>query len=462
MIAAGVTTNTLANEVFKIAQRTSNVPHGRLTQGAIDVANNLVLGGLMHHGERISREVVFLTAFRLNKKAKLSFEESMDRAVDETNEIFGNYDPDNKPMFMRGATGRLATMYKFFPLITTKLLVGNFFRMIPFMNKEGKVAAATKLFGVLGTHLLLGGVVALPMFSLVMDVLGAAWREWGQDPDAPDDMKSLDYEVWFRTEFLPSILGNTGLADLAEYGALNYMTGLDFSSRLSLNDMWFRDPTPGHTVKESIANLGLLLGGPAANLGLSFMQGLDAFSNGDYEQGMEKILPGSISNLIAAHRIAKEGYQDYQGAQLVQPGKVSVSELIGKGMGYAPAAIASAQSKAFKAQAVDRQVISEKALIEKHLKDNYRKMIDPALSSEKQERFFDRFQETLDKAITFSEKHPEYEFKDEEIEQSLGISAEKRATAEVFGGVNITEKNARINLPTAERNIETLEKAYGK
>ena len=462
MIPAGVTTNTLANEVFKIAQRTSNVPHGKVTQGAIDLANNLVLGGLMHHGERISREVVFLTSFRLNRKAGRSFDESMDRAVDETNEVFGNYDPDNKPMFMRGATGKLATMYKFFPLITTKLLLGNFFRMIPFMNKEGKKAAATKFFGVLGTHLLFGGVVALPMFSLVMDMLGAAWKQWGQDPDAPDDMKSLDYETWFRTEFLPSVFGNTGLANLAEYGALNRLTGLDFSSRLSLNDMWFRDPTPGHTVKESIANLGLLLGGPAANLGLSFMQGLEAFSNGDYEQGMEKILPGSISNLIASHRIGKEGYQDYQGAQLVQPGKVPTSELIGKGMGYSPAAIASAQTKAFKAQAVDKQVLSERAFIEKQLKDNYRKMTDPALSPEKQERFFDRFQDAVEKVMAFSEKHPEYEFKDDEVEQALGLSAEKRATAELFGGVNITEKNARINLPTAEHNVKTLEKAYGK
>ena len=89
-------------------------------------------------------------------------------------------------------------------------------------------------------------------------------------------------------------------------------------------------------------------------------------------------------------------------------------------------------------------------------------MTDPALSSEKQERFFDRFQDTIEKVIEFSERHPEYEFKDEEIEQSLGLSAEKRATAEVFGGVNITEKNARVNLPVAERNAMILEKAYGK
>ena len=465
MIAAGVTTNTLANEVFKIAQRTSNVPHGKITQGAIDLANNLVLGGLMHHGERISREVVFLTSFRLNIKAGLSFEESMDRSVDETNEIFGNYDPDNKPMFMRGATGRLVTMYKFFPLITTKLLVGNFFRMIPFMNKEGKVAAATKFFGVLGTHFLLGGYVALPMFSMVMDILGAAWRHWGQDPDAPDEMKSLDYEVWFRTEFMPSILGDTGLGDLsrlAEHGVLNAMTGLDFASRLSLNDMWFRDPTPGHTVKESIANLGLLLGGPATNLILSFMQGADAFSNGDYEQGMEKILPGSLSNLIAAHRMAKEGYQDYQGAQMAEPGKVPLNETIGKAMGYAPAALADVQNKAFKAQAAVKQVLSEKATIEKHLKENFRKMNDPALSPEKQERFFERFYDTLDKVGEFSLRNPEYAFIDEEIEQAINASAEKRGIAENFGGVNINDKNARIVAPVAERNVETLEKAYGR
>jgi len=464
----GVTTNTLENEVYSQAKKPYSKVSSKAVQTAKDVAGTLILGGLMHHMERLSREVIYLSSFEMAMDGKPLTEENYQAAADQatrdTNEAFGNYDPDNKPMIMRGGTGKIVTMYKFFPLITTKLLITNFFKMLP-LFKEGKKQAAIKFFGVMGTHLLLGGVVALPAFSLVMSMLGLAWKKWGQDPDAPEDMKSLDYETWWRTEYLPEMLGNMGLNELSrlvETGVLNRITGLDVSSRLSLNDMWFRDPAPGHTIKESIANIGLLLGGPAANMALSAMQGIQLLADGDYEQGIEKLVPGSIGNLIAAHRYAKEGYQDYQGAQMVEAKNVPTKEIIGKAIGYAPAAIADTQTKAFKEAAVTKQILTEKASIQKKLIDAFRKANDPALSPEKQERFDQIFIGMIDKMADFNVKHPENAFDDEEVQKAIDASYEKRGIAETFGGVNLTEKTARIGLPVAEHNVETLQKAYGK
>jgi hypothetical protein len=226
--------------------------------------------------------------------------------------------------------------------------------------------------------------------------------------------------------------------------------------------MWFRDPTPGHTIKESIANIGLLIGGPAANMALSTMQGIDLIANGDYEQGIEKLVPGSIANLIAAHRMSKEGYQDYQGAQLVEPENVPTHELVGKAIGYAPAAISDVQTKAFKEQIVTKQILTEKANIQKQFVDASRKSEDPALSPEKQERYDKIVFDTIDKIADFNARHPEQEITAHQLYESMKGNAEKRAMAETFGGVNITKKTARVGMPIAEHNIETLEKTYGK
>ena len=49
-----------------------------------------VLGGLMHSTERLSREIMFLTSFRLNIKEGKSFEEAVDQATFDTNEALGN------------------------------------------------------------------------------------------------------------------------------------------------------------------------------------------------------------------------------------------------------------------------------------------------------------------------------------------------------------------------------------
>lgn len=417
----------------------------------------------MHHGERLSREIIALTSFRLHlaelQKASpgnpTNYHEAVKAAVRETNEVLGNYGANNKPMMMRGAGGRLVTMYKFFPLLTTKLLVTNFFKMLPMFNKQGKAAAATKFFGVLGSHALFGGLVALPAFSLAMKVLQAAWEQWQKDPDAPDEMRDIDYETWWRTEWLPKYFGNPELARLVEYGLINKLTGWDISSRISLNDMWFRDPQPGKTLTDTFLNWGQVIGGAAASTALGAAQGIQLMSQGEYERGLEKLVPASISKLMVASRYAKEGIQTTQGAQLAGRGKVPTSELVGQAIGYAPARIAEAQNIAFKTQAAEKVITRERQSIMGALKDSFRKSIDfnrPEVS----ERFDKKFQETMDKAVDFSLRHPEYEIKDGEISKAIEDELKKVVETEMGSGVRLTEKNFRLSVPSADKAENAL------
>jgi len=459
----GVTKDTLANEVFSQARTPATKVNSKAFELGKDAVNTLVMGGLMHHGERLSREIIALTSFRLHlaelQKASpnnpLNYHEAVKAAVQETNEVLGNYSANNRPLMMRGAGGRLVTMYKFFPLLTTKLLLGNFFKMLPMFNKQGKAAAATKFFGVLGSHALLGGLVALPAFSLVMGLLQAAWKQWQKDPDAPDEMRDIDYETWWRTEWLPKYFGNPELARIAEYGVLNKLTGFDISSRISLNDMWFRDPQPGKTLTDTFLNWGQVIGGAAASTALGVAQGVQLMSQGEYERGMEKLTPASISKLLIARRFAKEGIQTTQGAQLVEKGKVPTSELVGQAMGYTPARIAEAQTIAFKEQAAEKVITRERQKIMGGLKDSFRKSIDfnrPDVN----ERFDKIFQDTLDKATDFSLRYPEQEIKDAEINKAINDELKKVIETEMDSGVRITKKNVILAGPSAEKAENAL------
>ena len=454
----GVTKDTLANEVFSQARTPATKVDSKAWELGKEAVNTLVMGGLMHHGERLSREVIALTSFRLhlaelqkaNPNNPLNYHEAVKAAVQETNEVLGNYSANNRPLMMRGAGGRLVTMYKFFPLLTTKLLASNFFKMLPMFNKQGKAAAATKFFGVLGTHALLGGLVALPAFSLVMKVLQAAWEKWQKDPDAPDEMRDIDYETWWRTEWLPKYFGNPELARLVEYGVLNKLTGFDISSRISLNDMWFRDPQPGKTLTDTMLNWGQVLGGAAASTALGIGQGVQLMSQGEYERGLEKLTPASISKLLIARRFAKEGIQTTQGVQLVEKGKVPKSELVGQAMGYAPARIAEAQTITFKNQAAEKTITRERQKIMGDIKDSFRKSIDfnrPDVN----ERFDKKFQDTLDKTVDFSLRYPEYEIKDEEINKAINDELKKVIETEMDSGVRLTKKNFMLSSPSAEK-----------
>ena len=455
----GVTTDTLANEVYSRARKPATKVDSKTWAVTKDIASNAIMGGLMHHGERISREVLFLASYNLYRQEGVPFDEAIEKAVNEVNEALGNYSPYGKPMLMRGAGGRLATMYKFFPLVTTRQLVGNFFRMLPMFNKEGKAAAATKFFGIMGTHLLLGGVRSLPMFSVVMSMLGAAWAHWGKDPDAPDEMKDVDYETWWLTEYIPSMLGDTKLGDLtqlAENGVLNALTGWDIASRISLNDIWFREPTPGKTIKESMMNWGWVAGGAAAQTALDIATGVSLLKNGDYEKGFEKLVPGSISKLMMANRFANEGIEDSRGATLVEPGKLSKSELAGQAVGFRPAELAAAQTTAFKATATQTAIVNEKRNLSNQLVDSFRKANNFKESDEYRERFDKKFEKTLEKIGDYSGRNPEQEFTDAEIENLLENALDKKARTESGSGIALDDKNARLLGPASEFTEKTL------
>jgi hypothetical protein len=458
-----VTRSTLTNEVFRQAQ----TPVSKVDSKGVAIAKlagrTLILGGLMHHGERISREVIYLASYNLTREEGLKagvqpgenypdmlervHNEAVDKAVQETNETFGNYSAYNRPMIMRGALGKIVTQYKFFPLVTTKLLVGNFFKMIPFMNKEGKVEAATKFFGIMGTHLLFGGLVALPLFSTVMGMLGAAWRRWGKDKDAPDDMKSIDFETWFRTIHLPELFGDTKLGDLSELverGLLNKLTGLDISSRISLNDLWFRDPAPGKDLKASVQNWAMTLGGAGVNYMFSLAKGLQSMGNGDYEQGIEAIAPGSISGLLAAHRESQEGIKNSQGHTLVEKEKVGAGVIAGQAVGFKSDVAQSEQNAIFKADAADRQIYQERQGLTDKLKEYKQKSLDEDKGQAYQDRFEDKYQQVLDRIQDFNTRNPEKEITTDEMVETLVGAREKFGAAESNQGIPLTLKNARL------------------
>jgi hypothetical protein len=462
----GVTKNTLSSEVMNRAAKANTRVDSKAYEVGKDAVNTLVLGGLMHHGERLSREVIALTSFDLymaelqkaNPGNPMNYHEAVKLAVRETHEALGNYDPTNRPLVMRGGFGRLITMYKFFPLVRTKLLGINFFKMIPFLNKEGKKEAATKFFGIMGTHLFFGGYTALPMFSLVMGILGLFWKKWQKDPDAPDDMKSVDYETWFRTDYVPNKIGDTNLSRLAEYGVANYLTGWNVSSRITMDDMWFRDPQPGKTLKDTFLNWGQVIGGPAVSNMLATAQGLQLMSQGEYERGLEKVMPiGSISKLMTALRYADEGVQTPQGVQLVEKGKVPKSELVGQAIGFAPARIAEAQDKSFKESAAEKVVASERAAIVGTLKDSFRKSMDINRTVEQNERFSKIFDDTLDKMIDFNIRNPNNPINMNEVGAMIKDSLKKITEAELGGGVRVTKKNYELAGPSSEAAQRALD-----
>jgi hypothetical protein len=415
------------------------------------VINKLVMGGLMGDMERLSREFSYMAAANAamkNLNAKFPKMDATEKrnmaakqAVDLTFQSFGNYAAYNKPGFFRHPLTRAILIFKFYPYVMYKTLLGNLYKSIPLLNKEGKAAAIKTVMGITGIHFLLGGVNAMPGFSLAMSAAGLMFKAFGKDPDAPDDMRDIDFETWFRTVYLPKYLGPVGLDRFVEYGLL----GASGSNRISINNMLSFGDKPNETIFQS----ALEAFGAIPNMVKNYYDGAHALANGDYEKGFEKIAPGSISSLIAANDILNTGLRTSNGDQIegYEAGKVSAATIAGQALGFRPSEVINQQTKDFKISNQDRLIQMERSQLTKELKDHLVKSFDLEKGADYTERHDKMFEEVLDKMVNFGQRHPELAFDrpedPEEINNMLETALKDKYERESNAGVKLTEQNIR-------------------
>lgn len=434
MIERNVSTSTYAHSIFDYKNTPSGNYSHPVAQLGKDTVNTLVLGGLMHTTERMSREAMFLASFNLNRKAGKSFEESVDAATQDTNESLGNYGQYNRPEFMKGAIGKVLTQFMMYPVYITLFLGRNFVEMARPMNGRTRAEAAGKFFGTLGTTFVLAGAVGLPMFSTVMGLLGWMWEQ-AKDDDWPEDLKSMSYELWWREKWLPEQLGEAEIggakiSDIIKYGVANAATGLDISSRTSLNNLWMRDSKEYATVRENAMAMAMEKAGPSANMILSMAEAYEAFMLGDYEKGVGKMAPAGFRNFVNAHKYWTEGAKDNKGAQILSKDAFTTGELIGQAVGFRSDLLANTQYVTFKVIGLQQKIINERNRILSSMDREYRKG-----NAEGYAKYFKEGAE-------FNKKFPSFAIETEDIINSLESRQELRAKS--WRGFNLTEKNVPL------------------
>jgi hypothetical protein len=439
MMARDVSKSTYASAIFDYKSKPTEKLHGPKMELAKNTVDALVLGGLMHSSERLSREMMYLASFRLNQQAGKDFKTSIDQAVTDTNEALGNYGTYNRPLVMQGPIGKLALQFTMYPLHVTTFLVKNFKEMIKPMNGRTKAEAAKKFFGTLMTTFILAGAVGLPGFSAVMGMLGAAWKDIFKDPDMPEDLRSMNPELWFRTVLLPEMFPTSH--DVLERGFINKLTGLNVADRAGINNMFSRDTKETKTVRDSAMAMALEKSGPAANMLLSLAESYEAFMNGDYQKGVEKGVPAGFRNYEMAYKYATEGAKDYKGVPLLGPDSFTKGELIGQAIGFRSDLLSNTQYVNFEMTKLEQRINNQKTQILNNLDRTYRNINPKDPSSVKE---YAKYFKDVEK---FNKAHPSFEITPDEIANSLEKRAEQRGTS--FKGINITEHNAPLVLPSA-------------
>jgi hypothetical protein len=447
MIGRNVAQVTLAGELMA----RKNAPTEQVLDTKRRVAKGVwwgATGALMQTAERLAQEAVFLMSFRLSRRNakekfrksqtwktadnkgqamadfdRMNFQRWVDQAVIDTHESLGNMTAENRPPAMRGSFGKVALQFNMFPLHNYIMLGKNGMKMIGMMPAKDRGEAAKTLFGQLGMTLLLAGAVGTPGIYMMIGFISGMWRE--NREKLPADLRELDFQTWFRQKFLPEQLGNEW-ARLIDRGVLNYATGADFSSRLSLSNMWFREGKETKTEREGLAQWITDHMGATVSQALTYADAVDAFKKGDYRTASEKIAPAFVRNWMFMQKQKEEGAQSSKGAQILYKDEISTGELIWRAVGFNSDKLSDLQTTNFKVIGMQQKIDNERSKILERLDLHLRK------------RDLKEYGKAWDDMEKFNTKYPWSAIDD--IAASIDKKQEQRGQS--WRGVGVTEKNA--------------------
>jgi hypothetical protein len=426
-----------------------------------------LMGGAFHHAERISREIMFMSAFELayadakqkGMDDKAAFDAATKRALKLTYDALFNYTQYNKPPIMKSAGGRLAFQFLTYPLQMTSYLVRNFLTMVRVLpTLEERKEAAIKFFGTLGMTGLFAGVTGFPLYSFIMgmtDGIRELMRdEDDEDYDEDDEGNPLgrrSTDLWFRNWFIPNYFGpDSSLANFfnlteeqaqtlsrgVEMGPISAYTDLNVGTSTSLDGLWFRSDAPAETSREAFMNFAYSFTGPIGSVGANFAGAFDDFEKGQFNRGLEKLSPAWLKGGLTAMRLKEEGATTTKGDEIMNPEFYTTGKLLAQTLGFGSTEVAQVQKANFMAKKIVTQINREK--------QNILNRLDAAVRQDNDDKI-DKILEEIDK---FNTKNGMLAINGETVSKSLQARSERRGKS--YQGLSVSDKEAPFVYPLVE------------
>jgi hypothetical protein len=298
-------------------------------------------GFFLFHGERMNREVSMIAAFKLamararkeNPDIKPESKEfktdpamqaayaqmqkdAAIEAINDTEMMNGGLAAGATPQLAQNDVGRVVFMYKRYGVSMLSLLHKLAKESLQGQSKEARRIAAYQLAGIYGSAGILAGVAGMPLYGVVSLAIDALI----DDEDDPMD----DVDTIVRT-----YLGEAGFR-----GGLNYVTGINFASRVGLGELLFRD-TFIRSDNPLLYQAAEYAGGPIVGIFAQAERGVKLFGEGEFYRGFEAMSPAAIKNGMKAVRYATEGVETVGGDKIIEdlhPAHIGLQTL-----GFAPA-----------------------------------------------------------------------------------------------------------------------------
>jgi hypothetical protein len=460
-VSDGLIDITLSHDLVGQAEAPSNLYTGK-SQTVMKW-----LSGAFHGAEKFNREIVAMSSFDLAyEKAKAdgytdaaAFKKAIDTAKDLTYKSMFDYSTLNKPRYFQAPAMKVILQFKQFSQQMTYLLARSAYDYIgksyspdelkdiryaikddhnrnkkpntpPLTEaqlddavqqyiKDVKTEARDRLAGTLGMTAVFAGASGLPMWWAVSGIMNAMHAVFG------DDEEEWDFDNWFKNWTNKTFGGFVG--DSISRGVVSQTLGADVASRLSLNDMWYRDSRKSPDEVTAVQNMIVNLLGPSAGLLINAAEATKQFNDGHIQRALETATPAVIKNALKGIRLGTEGRATtIKGNELV--GDITGYEALVQGLGFSPERLAQRQKSNIEMKNAEQNILNRRQA----LLDGFFMSIDNNDN--------DMTDRVLDKVTKFNAANPGVAISSTNLTNSVKTRFKLRAMAEANGGMTINKK----------------------
>lgn len=315
-VRSGVVDVTMAHDLAGIAQGEDQ----KVTNGLRPWMR--AASWMFHHAEKFNRQVTFVAAYRLARETGADSKAAYGQAVQATYDGHFDYSANNRPRFMQGNWQKVLLLFKQYSQNMVYTFVRNAQQSLKGATPEVRAEARKTLAGLLTSHAMAAGVLGLPMMTTLL----AAASMLGGDDDEP-----WDAQVALQN-MLADAFGQKP-AEVLSHG-LSRLTPWDISGRVGLDKLIFPDVQEGlegQRLGEAAMTAAL---GPVAAIAVNGLKGLQDMSHGQYQRGLESMMPTALRGPLKAWRYNKEGVKDKSG--IVIQDEVDAAAFWGQAAGFSP------------------------------------------------------------------------------------------------------------------------------
>ena len=473
-LEAGMERNVLETVQDTLIQNERETGQKHRTGAARTVAETAAVTGkamgVMFQGmENISRQAAYFMAFELAYKAetaknpgapeKVVFDKAVTTALNTVRDTLGDYSNWERSRIMKNDVSRALFLFKMHPILQTKFLVGAMRDigrgLYPGASPEAKAARAgamTELGGVLMMSGVFGGLLGMPLYSIMALALSESFDEeddedvrklMGLDPRVAYD-SDIMFRAWLMDKFGEPAIGDVSLADILIHGPVGALSNTEISSRTSLDlkNMWFREAVTGDSTSDTVIKT-LLANVAGGQMLIQAFDAKDNFAEGDMYGAMKKMAPAFIRSWVAAEQGEAEGVVSRKGDVIIDKNDITGLDTFRTISGFRPLKLARWQDYYITRGKNDKKIKAEKTQL---LSTLDRKIREGEITSKEQLQEF-----IADEIIPFNRTYPDPSFiiTEETIMRSLKGRADVRERT--VQGMRLEKKTAGKDISMADK-----------